>query len=341
MNPNQAVRAGKAAGALFKALVGLLSVLFTLLGAVDAEAQEADEDPVATMSPPRIMVIPGEVYCATHGYTYDFAGTDGTETRPDYKRAILEDTDLHPVLSQIKELIMERNSKMKIIDLLSTVQDYENTDAMNLLNAADESEAADEAIIRNADADVLIKVNYDVVRNGPRRQVQLTIIGTDAYTGQEFAPVSVTGSPSTSVSTASLVREAVYSKMDDFLRLVLSYYSNMQTDGRAVSFYFKIQEGSEVRMNTVVTDYTLAEVIEDKLYDQSVGGQGIEQSQMGETFLSYRAVHIPLMGDVRGRLRRQSALHVAQRIAQDLEQDLDLTCTCKQAGLGKVYVYIQ
>ena len=324
-------------------LTRLLGAVLAFLAALPMAAQAVGDEVTPSqksMSPPRIMVVPSEVYCTSHGYTYDFQGENGTEQRPDYRRAILEDTDLHPVLTQVKELIMERNSKIKIIDLLNTVQSFETDQVMNLLNLADESEAADEAIVRTADCDVLIKVNYDVVRVGPQRQVQFTITGTDSYTGQEFAPVTGIGSPSTYASAAVLVREAIYGKMDDFLRLVLQYYANMQTDGRAVSFYFKIQEGSDYQMNTVVSQYTLGEVIEDLLYDNSVGGTGVDQGQTGNTFASYRAVHIPLMAEVRGRMRRQNALNVAQRIATELEQ-YDITCTCKLAGLGKVYVYLQ
>ena len=186
-----------------------------------------------TMSPPKMMVIPDELYCRTHGYVS--LAFDGSQ-RPDYKRALAEDRELHPVLVQIKELIMERNNRFVIVDLQSSISSYESDRVMNLANNADESETADEAIIRNSDADVLIKVNFDILKNGPQRQVQFTLTGTDAYTNRQFAPTTGIGSPSTAASTPILVREAIFGKMDTFLDQVLAYYKNMQTYGREVSF---------------------------------------------------------------------------------------------------------
>lgn len=289
-----------------------------------------------TMSPPKIMVVPDELYCRTRGYVSQ--ASDGSQ-RPDYKRALAEDRELHPVLVQIKELIMERNSRFVIIDLQSSVSSYESDKMMNLSNGADESETVDEAIIRNSDADVLIKVNFDVLKNGPQRQIQFTITGTDAYTNQQFAPVTGVGSPSTAATVPILVREAIFGKMDTFLDQVLAYYNNMQTYGRAVSFYFKVLEGSQLTMESPAGEYTLGEVIEDALYDNSVDGIGLEQSQGGSTFMLYKSVHIPLMAEVRGRMRKQNANDVARRIASQLKE-YGIECTCKRSGLGKVYVYL-
>ena len=294
-----------------------------------------------TMSPPSIMVVPDDIYCKTHGYTQPFNNRGVTEERPDYKRALTEDHDMHAVLTQIKELIMERNSKFRIIDLMTTIQSYEQAAVMNASNMADESESVDEAIIRNSNADVLIKVDFNIVKEGPERQAQFTITATDAYTNQQFAPVSGLGSPSTAASAATLMREAVFGKMDAFLQQVLNHYTNMLTDGRAVAFYFNIQQGSDTNMTTMVGEYSLGDVIDDLLYDNSVDGTGMEQVQGGDTFRYYNAVHIPLMADVRGRMRKQSAMNVAQRITRELQQKYQLECSCKMAGLGKVYIYIR
>ena len=318
------------AGSLWLALLGLMLGLPTL----GAYAQDK------LMSPPRVMVVPDDSYCSAHGYTYTISSTNGEEQRPDYKRAIREDQTLNAVLTQVKELIMERNDRFKIVDLLTSVDMYDDDQVMNLLNAADDSETDDEAILRSADADILIKLNFEILKTGPQRQAQVTLIGADAYTGQQFAPVSGVGTPSTSVNSAVLVREAVYNKMDDFLQFVLNYYANMETQGRAVAFYFRMQEDSEVDMNTRLGELTLAQIIEDSLYDNSVDGIGLEQSQGGASFLNFPSVHIPLTAEVRGHQRRQSAANVAERIAETLD-GYDVECIIKQAGLGKVYVYLK
>lgn len=312
----------------------LILVFAVLLGmAVNTFAQKA-------MTPPHVMVVPDLIYCKAHGYVQQFNNMGMTETVPDYEKALTEDPSLHSVLIQVAQLITDRNSDIVIVDLVEAINNAKADAAMAAANAGDQSESVDEAIIRNSEADILVKVQFDLLKNGPQYQVSYTITGTDAYTNRMFAPISGMGAPSTSANPVVLLREAVFNNMDAFLTKMLSFYTGMTTKGRMMAFEIKTTSTSSVNMNSKVGEYTLREQIEDFLYDNSVDGNGLERVKSGNTFLQYDGVYVPLISTIRGRQRKQGAKDVAQKLVSFLGQN-GVTAEYKIRGLGKVNIYIK
>ena len=292
------------------------------------------------MTPPHVMVVPDLIYCKSHGFTQQFNNNGITEIVPDYERALSEDPSLHAVLTQIAQLITDRNNDIVIVDIIEAINNAKADRAMAAANAGDESETVDEAIIRNSEADILVKVQFDMVKNGPQYSVSYVLNGTDAYTSRNFAPVSGLGKPSTSTDPVRLLREAVFENMEAFTAKLLSYYTSMVTKGRMVAFEIKTTSTAGVSMNSKVGEYTLREQIEDFLYDNSVDGNGLERVQSGNTFLRYLGVYIPLQVTMRGRQRKQGAKDVAQKLVNFLESN-GVTADYKIRGLGKVNIYIK
>ena len=292
------------------------------------------------MTPPHIMVVPDLIYCKSHGFVQQFNNSGIMETVPDYERALSEDPTLHAALTQIAELITDRNGDIVIVDLLEAINNAKADAAMAAANAGDQSESVDEAIIRNSEADILVKLQFDLLKTGPQYQVSYVLTGTDAYTNRAFAPVTEIGKPSTSANPVILLREAVYEKMDAFLEKMLSYYNSMVKNGRMVAFDIKTTSTSAVNMNTKVGEYTLREQIEDFLYDNSVEGNGLERVKSGNTFMQYQGVYIPLIQTIRGRQRKQGAKDVAQKLVNFLEQN-GIEAEYKIRGLGKVNIFIK
>lgn len=313
-----------------KRLILIFSALITFAGSLCAQK---------AMTPPHIMVVPDLIYCKTNGYVQEFDNNGITETVPDYARAISEDPTLHTVLTQIEQLITDRNSDIVIVDLIEAIENAKADAAMAAANGGDQSESVDEAIIRNSEADILVKVQFDLLKHGPEMQVSYTLTGTDAYTNNKFAPISGVGTPSTSANPAILLREAVFSNMDAFLSKMLAYYSSMTTKGRMVAFDIKTAATSSVNMNSKVGEYTLREQIEDFLYDNSVEGNGLERVKSGNTFLKYDGVYVPLISTIRGRQRKQGAKDVAQKLVSFLEEN-GINAEFKIRGLGKVNITI-
>ncbi len=311
--------------------------LALLIGFLSLTAMSAQR----LMTPPHVMVVPDLIYCKSHGFVQQIDNNGITEIVPDYERALTEDPSLHAVLTQVAQLITDRDggAGIVIVDLLEAINQAKADAAMAAANSGDESESIDEAIIRNSDADILVKVQFDLLKHGPQYQVSYTINGTDAYTSQMFAPVEGMGAPSTSANPVVLLREAVYDRMDAFLAKMLSYYNGMVKNGRMVAFEIKTTSTSTVNMNSVIGEYTLREQIEDFLYDNSVDGNGLERVRSGNTFMQYQGVYIPLIQTIRGRQRKQGAKDVAQRLVNFLS-GFGIQAEYKIRGLGKVNIYI-
>ena len=314
-----------------KRIIYFLTLL--MMSAITVSAQKQ-------MSPPHVMIVPDLIYCKTNGYVQQFDNMGVVETVPDYEKALTEDPSLHAALMQVAQLITDRNSDIVIVDLIEAINNAKADAAMAAANGGDVSESVDEAVIRASEADILVKVQFDLLKHGPQYQVSYTITGTDAYTNQAFAPISGMGAPSTSANPVVLLREAVFANMDAFLDKMLSYYAGMSTKGRMVAFEIKTTAGSSVNMNSKVGEYTLREQIEDFLYDNSVEGKGLERVQSGSTFMKYQGVYIPLIATIRGRQRKQGAKDVAQRLVNYLAEQ-NVTAEYKIRGLGKVNIYIK
>lgn len=312
----------------------LFLAVLLLLMTVNIFAQKA-------MTPPHVMIVPDLIYCKSRGFVQEFENMGSVENVPDYEKALSEDPTLHSALTQIAQLITDRNSDIVVVDLLEAINSNKSDAVMMANNSGDESESIDEAIIRNSNADILIKVQFDLLKNGPQYQVSYTLTGTDAYTNQKFAPIEGVSAPSTSANPVVLLREAVFANMDAFLSKMLTYYSSMYEKGRMVAFEIKTTSTSSYTMNSKVGEYTLREEIEDFLYDNSVEGNGLERVRSGNTFLQYQGVYIPLVATIRGRQRKQGAKDVAQRLVSHLSTQYNIECDYKIKGLGKVNIYIK
>ena len=292
------------------------------------------------MTPPHIMIVPDLIYCKAHGFVQTFDNNGVTEEIPDYEKALTEDPSLHGAITQIASLINQRNGDIVIIDLQECINNTKKDAALSSANGGDQSESIEEAIIRNSNADILIKLQFDLLKSGPNYCVSYTIRGTDAYTANTFAPLEGTGKESTSANPVLLLHEAVQESMDDFLSRMLRYYSSMNKKGRMVAFDIKTTSTSAHNMNSIPRELSPRQGNDDFLYDNSVDGGGLERVKGGNTFLQYEGVYIPLTASIRGRVRRQGAKNVA-RLRTNHLASLGVTADYKIIGLGKVNIFIR
>ncbi len=317
-----------------KKLILYISILPAMLFAVlPVSAQKV-------MTPPFVMIVPDMIYCKNHGFVSTFDNMGEQEEVPDYEKALTEDPSLHGALTQIAQLITDRNSDIVVVDLLEAINLAKEDAAMNAANGGDEAESVEEAIIRNSNADIIVKVQFDLLKTGPNYRVSYTLRGTDAYTGQAFAPFEGVGPNSSAANPVILLREALYGGFDSFLEKILAHYKSMTTKGRMVAFDIKTTTSSPFSLNSKIGDISLREHIEDFLYDNSVDGGGLDRMKGGDTFMQYQGVYIPLTATIRGRQRRQGAKDVAQKMVNHLA-DLGVDADFKIKGLGKVNIYIR
>lgn len=316
-----------------KIIVSAIILMMMFATALEAMAQKV-------MTPPVVMIVPDMIYCKSHGYVATLNNVNSVDEVPDYEKALSEDPTLHSAVTQIAQLITERNSDIVVIDLQEAINLAKEDAQLNSVNGSEGTETIEEQILRNSNADIIIKLQFDLLKSGPSYRVSYTLRGTDAYTGQTFAPLEGVGPNSTSANPVILLREAIYGGMDSFLKSILAHYNSMLTKGRMVAFDITTTSVSPYSFNSKINDLTLREHIEDFLYDNSVDGGGLDRLKSGDTFMQYQGVYIPLITTIRGRQRRQGAKDVAQRLVNHLAE-LGVDADYKIKGLGKVNIYIR
>ncbi len=135
------------------------------------------------------------------------------------------------------------------------------------------SENAFDQLMKVAKADVLVKVDWVIVRSGPKKSVSITIQGVDSYTNQPIATITDPGSsPSFESSVPVLLEEAVLKKIDQFLSQVETHATDVFDNGRKVKLYVEKWDNWDGDFESEYQGKELREIIEDWMRTHAVGG---------------------------------------------------------------------
>lgn len=285
------------------------------------------------MDPPRLLVVPHDIYCNKHGYMLE-------GSTPDYAKALLNDQILSNVLNQVKELIQDRNQGFELVELSQAISNSKENEMLSLAHDGADSESIDEAIIRASEADVIVKVDFNINANGPQKSMHITIDGVDAFTGKSISIVTGETRPSTSSAASTLAREAVYNQMDGFLNKLLTNYQMWVEKGRPLSIELKATASSALNLKSTVGDGMVYEHVEDFLLDNAKNERGVNGSG-SSTLYRYPGVYFPLQ--VKGRRDRTVKL-TANTVGANLQrylESLGIQSEFFTKGPGHLIVYIK
>lgn len=232
--------------------------LYILMVALAAFAAEA----AAQAQLPTIMVRPGRSWCMENGYmkTYDNQGQE--KQIPDYQNALLDSKMLQSI-TEIEALLKDEG--LKTASMQASSDAIEEFAAEELLmddeygNVADKS-ALDE-MRESAKADIYLDINWSIEKIGPKKQLSYTLVGKDAYTGDDVCSVTGIGEPSMSAGEAVLLREAVVGKMAELKDRMSNYFSNILANGRSVYVAIRVSTGSSIHLETAMQGGNLGRVI--------------------------------------------------------------------------------
>lgn len=285
-------------------------VICALLLSLSTMASVMAQNP-SNMDPPRIMVVPADIYCNKHGYMVDGV--------PDYQKAINSDQALSNVLNQVRSLIQARDQGFEIVELNTAINNSKENEMLSIAYDGSDAESIQEAILRSSEADVIVKVDFNIDPNGPSKSMHVTIDAADAFTGNSLSVVEGTSAPSTSASAAVLAREAVYNKMDEFFNKLLNAYNLWDQKGRPINIELKATANGKYNNKSKVGDGMVYEHVEDFFYDNAKDQRGIVGSGSA-TLYRYRGVYFPRQVPGRkGRVTRLTANAVGANIQSYLE----------------------
>lgn len=295
---------------------------------------------------PTIMVVPSERFCIANGYSMTF-DNQGTQTvLPDYRKALQSDADLRMAISKMSGIMSDREFPLK--DLEQEMRNLASESAETaMLTGADGGSVVESPIDilkRTAKADIILDLDFSVVKQGPKNSIMFTLNGLDAYTSKNIASSAGEGKPSTSASVELLLEEAVLSHMDEFCGRLMSYFDDMFANGREVKIMVKLFDGADVNLNEEFsyngnTD-ELGTLIEDWISDNTVNGRyGL--SDATENFQRYEQVRIPMFYERNGKQRAMDTRTYVNNLKKFLsEAPFNLESKVYMRGLGEAWLVI-
>ncbi len=275
---------------------------------------------------PSIMVIPSDIWCIRNGFYTEVEMDGNTVKSMDYAKALQENSDIRVLISKMADIMASRG-----FPIASLEQNLKNMATDDAFVSSVRSKSSDSSVqeteidILNkiARPDIILDLDYEITRIGPRKQISFNLTASDAYSGNIISGNTGVGSASNAPIT-TLLEEAVLSFMDNFTAGLQAHFDDMFAQGRIIEVNLKVFEDSAVDFETEF-DYNgqiaeLAEIIYVWFEDNTVEGRFNEKNRTATT-ITYDQVRMPLMGkSLSGRERAQDASGFVRGLEQLLRK---------------------
>ena len=107
-------------------------------------------------------------------------------TVPDYTKALQVDADMRAMITQMGEFMAQNNFPLQSLE--QELKRLQTEDAELAMMTGKQGSEIDETPVerlrRNAKADIILDLDYEIMRNGPRQQVRFNLQALDAYTSK-------------------------------------------------------------------------------------------------------------------------------------------------------------
>ncbi|MDY3945241.1 MAG: DUF6175 family protein [Prevotella sp.] len=288
---------------------------------------------------PTLMVVPADNWCVQNNFMDKF-DDQGTEVLvPNYKRVLQNSSDCYNVITKINTLMSDRNFPLK--DLSAVIKSMDSNSAMNAVttskSGAGLAESPLDLIKRNANADILIELNWQVNTVGPKRSITYSLAAKDAYTDKQIAGTQGTGTPSFAAEMPVLLEEAVVGNMDNFCAQLQAHFDDMMENGREVALEIKvIDNGSGIDLSSEYGGDELTDIIDDWVSDNTVNHR-YNLSSGSENYLKFEQVRIPLY---QANGRPNDTRRWARELSKVLTSKYQVPNRVDIRGLGKAVIMI-
>lgn len=288
---------------------------------------------------PTLMVVPADNWCVQNNFMDKF-DDQGTEVLvPNYKRVLQNSSDCYNVITKINTLMSDRNFPLK--DLSAVIKSMDSNSAMNAVttskSGAGLAESPLDLIKRNANADILIELNWQVNTVGPKRSITYSLAAKDAYTDKQIAGTQGTGIPSFAAEMPVLLEEAVVGNMDNFCAQLQAHFDDMMENGREVALEIKvIDNGSGIDLSSEYGGDELTDIIDDWVSDNTVNHR-YNLSSGSENYLKFEQVRIPLY---QANGRPNDTRRWARELSKVLTSKYQVPNRVDIRGLGKAVIMI-
>lgn len=285
------------------------------------------------------MIVPMDNWMQENGFMTKINSMGEEISYPDYRKATLENSDLINVISKVGELMSERGFPTKDLEAsLKSIEAQQAEDAMlSSKSGAETSESPIDRLKKVAKADIWMQVNWKIITKGPKKKVDFTIRGIDAYTNNQVATSSGTGEFAMGVEPVELLREAILANLDLFNGQLLSHFDDMFENGRVISFRIKVWDDWDYDLETEeFGNEELGILIEDWMGDNTVNNK-FSTVDATESMMFFDQVRIPLFNE---KGRAIDARRWGNGLRKYLKTEFEIESKLMSQGLGQVQLIL-
>lgn len=296
---------------------------------------------------PTIMVVPSDAFCERNGYTYRINNTGLVTNAPDYARAMREDSDIRTLVSAMGDFMAKNDFPIQSLEQELKRLQTEDAELMLMTgksSGASIEETPVERLRRTAKADIILDLDYEIHRNGPKKQISFNLQAIDAYSSKIISGNTGVSSDA-NVPMTTLLEECVLSFKDNFLSGLQHHFDDLFANGREISVtllrYDNCPVDFEDEFEVNGDEYELAEIIEAWFADNCVEGRFSIQSKSA-SMLRFNQVRIPLYSqNMNGRDVAIDAEGFVRPLVRLLKKKpYNLTVGSTPRGLGDVWITI-
>lgn len=297
---------------------------------------------------PTIMVVPSDAWCLRNGYVTEYDNYGTKERVSDYQTALLKDADVRTLIAKMGDIMASR--EFPIQSLEQELRRLKNEEVeLSLITASATGAAVMETpleqLSRTAKADIILDLDFQIRKNGPRRQVTFTLTALDASTSKIISGNTGAGTPSVSAPLTTLLEESVLSFMDGFTAQLQRHFDDMFANGREGTITLRCFDGSPVDFETEL-EYNgqtaeLADIVGVWFELNAQEGRFTEATR-STNVLRYTQVRMPLYGkSLSGKEVAQDATMFARGLANFLKRDpYNIEVKIMPKGLGEVWLIL-
>ena len=293
---------------------------------------------------PTIMVIPSDFWYSENGYMMEFDDQGTIVKIPDYKKGFQENGELIKVIAMLSGLMNERG--FPLVDMEANLKKIEGSNARNMMMSSNSSgsslaESPYDKLIKTANADIIIQLTWRVKQSGPKKSVDFTINGIDAYTSKPVAVATGIGAPSFSADATVLLEEAVLTHIDNFNSQLQMHFDDLLTNGREGALVVQVWEDAgfnlETEYNLKGRTAELNRIINSYWMPRNTVSGRFNQEESTENIQNFSQVRIPLYGDDGwGGEIAMDFTTWGNQLSDFLKSEFGITAKVMTRGLGQV-----
>lgn len=314
------------------------SLLVFILGAVSLWGQAKK---------PIIMVVPSDAWCVRNGYVQQFESYGQSETCPDYNAALQNNAEIRLLISYMADFMAKEEYPIQSLESVLKNIRNEESDVSSIVSERSGAmifESPIDELRRVAKPDIILDIDYQVKKRGPRRQVSFNLTAYDAYTSKIISGNTGVGS-SANAPVELLLEEAVLSFKDNFLFGLQNHFDDMFEHGREVVVSLRRFDTADVDFEEIY-DYKgeeveLADLIDLWFSENTVEGRYTLNERTPDV-LKFEQVRIPLYGkNIAGRDVAIDTRGFVKPLVKMLnDEPYFLPVTVYQKGLGEVWLIL-